>query len=160
MKKLLILFAAVILLFAACTNDKPQKTTEPESSAPAQNITVYFGSSDATGLVPEIREVSEKTPEAAIEELLKGSQENITMIAEGTSLLGITVSQGEATVDFSREFSSSSGDTLVIYSVVNTLTQFEDIHFVKITVEGSEEAVLGNYVLSEPFTENSSIIVK
>lgn len=157
MKKLLILFLAVVLMFAACTNDKPQKTAEPPA---AESITVYFGSSDASGLVPEERDVLKKTPEAAINELLKGSQENVTMIAEGTILLGITVSEGEATVDFSKEFLQSPGDTLVIYSVVNTLTQFEDIHFVKITVEGSHDAVLGNYALSEPFTENSSIIVK
>ena len=92
-----------------------------------------------------------------------------------TIVNSVEVSDGLAVVDFDigiiSDFEeiphSSTTETLAIYSIVDTLTAFEDIERVKITIEGKESGeVEGFYVedfwghigIYEVFERNEEII--
>jgi germination protein M len=115
-------------------------------------VRVYFflGSfTDDSGLAPVLREIPH-TPavgSAAMSELLKGPNDDemgarpamYTAIPDGTRFLGLTIKDGVATVDLSREFESGGGSASVIgrlAQVVYTLTQFPTVKGVKFELDG------------------------
>jgi spore germination protein GerM len=134
---------------------------------------------DRAVLVPETRQVR---PDGSIyteslRELVKGpaGEGLYPTLPSGTTVNSVTLSDGLATADFGigiiSEFEeiphSSTTETLAIYSIVNTLTGFEDIEQVKITIEGKESGkVDGFYVedfwghigIYEIFERNDGII--
>ncbi|HAG11828.1 MAG TPA: spore gernimation protein [Desulfotomaculum sp.] len=80
---------------------------------------------------------------AALEELINGlpaTENAFKVIPKGTKVLGISINDGLATVDFSREVLDanvgSSGEAFGIQSIVNTLTEFPTIDRVAFEVEG------------------------
>ena len=86
---------------------------------------------------------TEDVPKAAIQELLDSTpltEGAFKILPSKTKLLGITVTDGLATVNFSKEVLTanvgSSGETLGIQSVVNTLTEIPEIREVSFQVEG------------------------
>ena len=161
MKKLIVLIVSAMLLLTSC-GGKTDTSDRQSGHVVINTVTVYYADENAEGLISEEKEVLEKNCETALEALLAGpnSAECVEIIGAGTYVLGTSLDSGVMTVDLSNEFMESYGDTLAIYSIVNTLTEFEEVNFVRITVNGAEDAVLGNYVLSELFTRNDSIIIK
>ena len=96
-------------------------------------------------------------------------------IPSNVKVNSVKISDGTAVVDFSREIitnineipHSSTTETLAVYSIVNTLTEFEEIEKVKITVEGRDSGQIdGQYIedfwghigIYEEFTRNEDII--
>ncbi len=125
---------------------------EPTPNSGTTTVRVYFflGSFvDNPGLVPVLREIP-KTPavgSAAMAELLEGPNEDemgarpamFTAVPEGTRFLGLTIKDGVATVDLSREFESGGGSSSVLgrlAQVVYTLTQFPTVKGVKFELDG------------------------
>lgn len=159
MKKIAFILIT-LLVFSGCTAEN--NSTKIKTTDKTETVILYFADENAQGLVPINREVTEKTPEAALNELFKGTKDSgcIEIIGEGTKLLEYENKSGDVTIDLSKEFLESSADTLVIYSIVNTITEFPDINFVSITVDGKENVQLGNYIISEKFTRNNDIILK
>ncbi len=83
---------------------------------------------------------------AALQELISGTPTTegaYRVLPADTRILGITIEDGLATVDFSREVLYANGGSSVegpgIDSIVNTLTEFPTIEQVAFTVEGSAE---------------------
>ncbi|MCL4415624.1 MAG: GerMN domain-containing protein, partial [Actinobacteria bacterium] len=88
----------------------------------------------------------------------------------------VTVKDNLATADFSKEIitseqipHSSTTEILAIYSIVNTLTNFEEIKKVKITVEGKDKGQIdglyiedfwGHVGISDTFDRNEEVIGK
>jgi germination protein M len=81
----------------------------------------------------------------AVEALLAGPTQPdsisgmVTMIPEGTELLGLDIADGTATVDLSEEFASGGGSLsmqLRVAQVVLTLTQFPTVDQVDFRIEG------------------------
>lgn len=87
---------------------------------------------------------TEELATALMKRLLNGpTQDSLcSTMPQGTELLGVTVSQGQAVVDLSAPYSTLSGVglTLADYAITLTLTQLEEISSVKITVAGQELA--------------------
>lgn len=134
-------------------------------------ITLYFSGSEGDMLIPEEREVEKKgEPEETIvvRELIKGpSQQGLfKTIPEGTSLLSLTVSDGIANVNFSKEIQTkhwggSAGESMTVYSVVNSLDLVEGINKVQFLVEGNKvESLLGHIDTSKPLSPNKDLIKK
>ena len=84
---------------------------------------------------------------AAIEELFRGvpkslakSDDAYSIVPEGTELLGLTVADGTATINFNRRFEESgmgtSGGEPQLAQVVYTLTQFPTVKRVAFEIEG------------------------
>ena len=104
--------------------------------------------------MPTLRDVPETVAVArsAMEVLLDGAilgdyPQSPTAIPAGTRLLGLSVKDGIATVDLSREFESGGGSASTFYRlgrVVYTLTQFSSIDAVTFQVEGRTVTTFGS----------------
>jgi sporulation and spore germination protein/immunoglobulin-like protein involved in spore germination len=79
-----------------------------------------------------------------------------TRVPDRTSLVGIALNNGTATVELSREFGDSNGARMRIAQVVRTLTQFKTIDRVKIRVG---TATLGPYTRESTDTLLPAILV-
>ena len=146
-----------------------------------QSVTLYFAVYTDTDayLLKETREipVSKELYKSVLEELIKGPQgeELFPTIPSNVKVNSVEISDSTATVDFSKEIitnfeeipHSSTTEVLAIFSIVNTLTEFEEIKKVKITIEGKEsgevdgiyiEDFWGHVGIYEEFTRNETII--
>lgn len=138
-------------------------------------ITLYFADKDAMGLIKEEREVElNQQPNLAlekkmIEELLKGpTLENaVSTIPKETTVLEIGLSEGVCDIDFNKEFDTkfyggSSAEVLMIYSIVNTLTESPNIQKVQILVEGNKvsENTIFQLELSKPLERRDDLILE
>jgi germination protein M len=136
----------------------PRPTVTP-TKAPADTMVIraYFvldGDVGVEGLVPTLREVPETTAvaRAAMETLLRGEiladyDRLASAIPAGTRLLGLTIRDGIATVDLSREFESGGGSASAfrrLGQVVYTLTQFPTVRAVLFQVEGKTVTTFGS----------------
>ncbi len=138
---------------APSTVASPTARPTPNPSPAATTIVrAYFVLGSFTGnegLVPVLREVPETraVATAAMTALLAGpkgaelaSRPAIyTAIPDGTRLLGVTIADGIATVDLSREFESGGGTYSMqarLAQVVYTLTQFPTVDGVLFEIDG------------------------
>jgi len=145
-------------------------TQEPAPEPEKVGLTLYFSDDQAMYLVPEERQVElpdgVTASEMAVRELIRGPEtpELAITIPKEARLLSLEVEGGIATVDFSRELQTehwggSTGESFTIYSVVNTLTEFEDIDAVQFLVEGEAlDSLAGHMDLTEPVRRNESLI--
>jgi germination protein M len=105
--------------------------------------------------------------EAALEELIRGEVPRgcDRPLPRATKLLGVSLSHGTATADFSKELESgfpggSDTEGVIIYSIVNTLTSLPAIDNVQILIEGQRvNEIGGHYILGEPLPFDSELVV-
>ncbi len=136
----------------------PRPTTAP-TRTPTETMVIraYFvldGDVGVAGLVPTLREVPETTgvARAAMDallgaDILDDDDRLSTAIPAGTRLLGLTIRNGIATVDLSREFESGGGSASAfgrLGQVVYTLTQFPTVRAVLFQVEGRTVTTFGS----------------
>ena len=112
-----------------------------------QSLKLYFADENDRYLLTELRQVIPTDPateaEYLVNQLIAGPREadRYPAIPNETSLLGIAVSDGLCTVNFSAAFlddrpHTEAGEWMTVYSVVNTLTQLEDIDQVLLLCQG------------------------
>lgn len=131
-------------------------TTAPDSStttSPTETTvrSVYFLRGEEVG--PAGREVDRSSPaRGALEALLTGPTPAelelgfSTAIPEGTELLGVTITDGVATVDLSGSFDDGGGTLSMmgrLAEVVFTLTQFPTVDAVSFRIGGEAVTALG-----------------
>jgi len=146
----------------------PSGEPSPSTTAETMLVRAYYvldGPSGVEGLVPTLRVVPKSTGVArsAMNALLDPDavlaryNQLSTGIPSGTKLLGITIKNGVATVDFSSEFESGGGSASAAYrlgQVTYTLTQFPTVRAVLFQVEGRTVTTFGSegIVLDGPQT--------
>ncbi len=134
-----------------------------------QEITLYFPDAAYSTLYAEKRQrtVASSRPlaEYVIDELLKGTKnsDRNQALPEGTRLLFVSIEAGLCTVDFSKEFYinrplRSAAERLMLFSVINTLTELEDITHVQFKVEGEKLTSYTYMDISEPFERAEEFI--
>ena len=123
-------------------------TASPSTPTETVVLRAYYllSAKDADGLVPTLRVVPKTTgvARAAMVALLDASAihrsypQVDTAIPDATTLLGISIKDGIATVDLSREFGAAGAGAYRarLGQVVYTLTQFSTVRAVAIKVEG------------------------
>jgi germination protein M len=140
---------------------------QPDATAPdTLTVTVYWVSAgeNALGVQREIP-YTKAVATATMKLLLAGPTDAekatwpaiSTAVPAGSELLGITVADGVATVDLSREFESGAGTfsvTARLAQVVYTLTQFPTVDAVEFYIEGERSEVFSSegVVLDGPQT--------
>jgi sporulation and spore germination protein/immunoglobulin-like protein involved in spore germination len=147
--------------------ETPGATPSPSATG-STTIRAYFilGSFvDNAGLVPVLRQIpkTKAVGAAAMEALLAGPNEDelgarpamYTTIPEGTRFLGLTIDDGVATVNLSKEFESGGGSASVLgrlAQVVYTLTQFPTVTSVRFQLDGADVTVFSGQgvVLDHP----------
>lgn len=134
-----------------------------------KKVKIYFSGPQAQYLVPESRNLRVNSlPTKLIKELITGpeSEKLGTTIPKGTELLNIKLEDKLATVNFSQELTENhwggtTGEMMTVYSIVNTLTQLEEINQVQVLVEGEKlETLAGHLDLRSPLEADRSLIDK
>lgn len=132
--------------------------SESKVAAPTSNVVLYFVTITAEGGVNrnKIKRTLPKTSSPltqSINELLKGPARTDgagvkTLIPEGTKLLGASVKDGVATLNFSEEFEFNSvgvdGYIAQLMQVVYTATEYSTVKSVQILIDGEVKEYIGN----------------
>jgi spore germination protein GerM len=142
----------------------PAATPSPTQSG-TTTVRAYFvlGSfQDNAGLVPVLRDIpkTKAVGGAAMDELIEGPNDAelgarpamYTNIPDGTRVLGLTIRDGIATVNLSKEFDGGGGSATMLgrlAQVVYTLTQFPTVTGVQFQVDGQPMVV---------FNENGNVV--
>ena len=175
--------AAMLALAAGCGDEqKPAQADSPAQTAQTKDtekplqekpkemqVNVYYTRNDGTGLIAVSRKVNTEKDDkytAAMKSLLTGTKEKgqTNVIPKKAKLRSVTVKDGVATVDFSKELEQnfsggSTGEEMLIGSIVNTLTDFPEVEKVQILIEGaSVETLSGHMDLSEPLTRMTELL--
>lgn len=141
---------------------------EQPNSEEEITINVYYADSQGEHLVGEERIVSSKSKYVdAINELmtLPVDENLVRLVPETTKINSITVEDGLAKVDLSKEFIedrfiSETVDVLLIYSIVNTLTEFPEVHSVSFYIDGEKLGNLGMLDIAEPMYRRTDLIAE
>ncbi|HHT42319.1 MAG TPA: GerMN domain-containing protein [Firmicutes bacterium] len=132
----------------------PQPPAEPA----LDYVTIYLIKSEPTEflLVPVQREIGgPASPTAALQALLNGPlthEDLFASVPHTAKLLNLTVENGLATANFSREIvtgfnGGSLLESYLVTAIVNTLTEFDHIQQVQILVDGQVTESIGGHIL-------------
>lgn len=114
-------------------------------------VTLYFANYSGNKLRTEIRtgmyDSSQSIERYIIEQLIKGPSENgdYGTIPQSTNIRSISTNNGVCYIDFDSNFlsgASSVKDEIMVYSIVNSLTELSHISKVQISVNGDIDVEL------------------
>lgn len=133
-------------------------------------LILYFASADGQSLVKEEKNVyySSNVPleKLVLEYLLKGpdSDNAKSAIPANTKVVGVTVTDGVCYVNLNSTFFNQVSDVseqVVIYSIVNSLTELDSVNKVQISVNGDTTgAYYDEYQLSTIYESNMDIVIE
>ena len=175
MKKFFVfsLMLILILSLTGCSlaqNKTPDKdpAIDPKPSQEKVTFTLYFGDNQAMYLKGEERAVTKSgnLAELMVNELIKGpgAKDSVATIPRETKLLSLEITGGVAYANFSKEIKTnhwggSAGEMMTVFSIVNTLTQLQEINKVQFLIEGEkQEAIWGHYYTLEPIEPDPNLI--
>ncbi len=156
---------------ASSSSSSSAASSSADRKSAVMDISVYYPDVNATGLVAVAKTVKAQEADkykAAVEALLAGTDDKklTTVFPKKTRLLKVSVSGGVAKVDFDKNLTAgfvggSTGEEMLVGSLVNTLTEFPEIKKVQILVEGKEiDSLSGHLDLSRPVSRMSELIKK
>lgn len=157
--------------------DKPAATDKKDAGtkngaakqAEKIGIKVYYPDDNGMKLVAETRTV-ETTQDGkykvAMESLLLGTKAKgvVTIIPKKAKLKSVAVKDGIATVDFSEDLvknfaGGSTGEEMLVGSIVNTLTEFPEVKSVQILLEGKKvDSLAGHLDTSKPLKRMTELL--
>ncbi len=151
---------------------EPQAEKKEEMKAQPQefSINVYYPNADGTKLIAVKRKVKSTASEdkytAAVKSLMQGTKEKsqTAIIPKQAKLRSVKVEGGVAKVDFSQDLvkhfvGGSTGEEMLVGSIVNTLTEFPEVKQVQILIEGnSVETIAGHMDLSTPVARMKDLL--
>jgi len=146
--------------------DKDKEISEESKETESLSIKIYYADSMVQYLVGEERIISSTYKYiSAFMELLKPPLEpgHFMLIPENTKVNRISFDNGNITLDLSSEFveerfKGDAVDVLLVYSVVNTFTEFSEINTVTFYVNGQRLNTLGQLDISDPLYRDESWI--
>ena len=150
------------------TSATSEETENNNSSNEEVTINVYYADQNGEYLIGEARILSGSSKYVdAISEMMKEPIDSslVKLIPESTKINSVTVKDGMAKVDLSKNFVddrfvSDSMDILLIYSIVNTLTEFPDVNSVEFYIDGTKLDLLGQLDIQDPLFRKSDLIKK
>ncbi len=129
-------------------------------------VTLYFANYGGNKLRTEIRtgmyDSSQSLERYVVEQLIKGPAESgdYVTIPQGTGIRSISTNNGVCYIDFDSDFlsgASSVKDEIMVYSIVNSLTELSHISKVQISVNGDIDVELhGRFSLNSFLTKDLS----
>lgn len=137
---------------------------EQINSIQTSTIVLYFANKKGNGLVQETQEVHHSSnislEKLVMEHLLEGpkSKNAQSAIPEGTKLVGVSVLDGVCYVNLDDAFRNqnySIEEPVVIYSIVDSLSEISTINKVQISVNGNTKGVYrDSFALDELYERN------
>lgn len=149
------------------TDKEAAEKQENEKKQTATKISLYFVDDQAMYLNKEEVELEEVTPEILIQKLKDGPKEKNHYAAVPKDLdIKINVKDNVAYVDLAKDVAKkinggSTGESMFVYSIVNTLTLNKDlgINEVKFLIDGKDtETINGHMDTTGEFKANESIV--
>ena len=184
-------FSAVVtvvflLLGAGCASNKmvedspssgkpktEQSTTASDKTEKKalESVRVYYPNAEGTKLIAATKKVKDQKADkytAAVQAMLTEPTEKdeFSVMPKGTKLRSVKFDKGQVSVDFSREFvknftGGSTGEIMLVGSIVDTLTEYTEVKTVQILVEGkSIDTLAGHMDLSEPLKRMPDLLTK
>lgn len=145
-----------------------QELSDFPPDTPMREVVLYFASSDGEALEAEVRSIprQEGIARATVNQLIAGPKADglLPTIPAATILEDINIKDGVCIVDFSEELSANhpgglKNEQLTVYSIVNTLSQFDSVNQVRILVDGKAvESLAGHVDVSEAMAPYESLI--
>ena len=176
MKKTILIMAVLAVLLTGCSllNREPQEPPiqngdrQPEPGIKMRETVLYLPDQERHVVVPVRVNIpwEEGIARATVSYLVEGNVPTevqdkglAPLLPAGTQILGISIRDGLARIDFSREFLNydPKHERLVINGLVYTLTEFSTITKVEIMVENSKPQLPGGTSISEPFSRESGL---
>lgn len=137
---------------------------EQINSLQEATITLYFSNKNGDGLVTEKRDVHYSSnismEKLIVEQLLKGPEKKNgkSAIPSGTKLVSVSAVDGVCYVNFGEGFTNQDyeiQEPIVIYSIVNSLSELSTVSKVQISVNGSTKGVYrDSYKLDKVYERN------
>lgn len=154
------------------TTENSTQQTEPQSQVQTgqvktQSVNLYFPDDQGQYLVRVQRDVSVTdgaVVKAIIDELQKGDPKYAKVIPAEAKLLRAWVKDGIVNLDFSKEFKEkhwggSTGESMTLYSIVNSLTDLKDIKGVQFYLDGQiPVSILGHADTQNPLVRNDRMV--
>lgn len=144
---------------------------QPDNETGNTDVVLYFSNKNADKVVGKTRKVT-GSPEENREDFIKRVLEELIAGPEGGDIyptipkeaivVSVNINQDTVLVDFSEEmhtkhWGGAAGESMTINSIVNTLTEFDFVKRVQITVNQKPLAI-EHTVLEEPVERNEAII--
>ena len=156
------------------TNVVPTKETPvvKNEEVKSREVILYFSDDQAMYLVGEKRTIEKPTAKSIVGELLKGPIAQSTgaklyaTLPTDLEILDVQVKDNIAYVDFKSDVSSkisgSAGEKMALFSIINTLVSDKDLAVTKVQflVEGKNVKSIGQFDVSEPFSEDKELFKK
>ncbi len=157
---ILIVVVLAILAFGGgywYTSRRPELALNPDEKVTKPSVVVFVPLEEDG----KYRWEAKPVPVGEGEDPLRVALEHLLItrdspFPQGTRLLRVTVTDGLAKVDFSRELidnfpGGSTTEALILESLCRTLAQFDDVEKVTLLVEGKKIDTIGEHIdLSEP----------
>ncbi len=135
------------------------------------NVTLYFSDLNAESLVREVRQIKvprgESLEKLVVAALINGpkSEGAGQTVPRETKIRSIETKNNVCFVNLSGEFVSksnvgSSAEQLIIFSIVNSLTELSGIDKVQFLIEGEKKDVYHHMIFNEPIERDVSMIQK
>lgn len=116
------------------------------NSSVETTLNLYYGSKDGTKLVKETRNVHYSTnismEKLILEQLIEGPKKGGTLatVPSGTKIISVSVVDGVCYINLSDSFKNQNpevNEEIVLYSIVNSLTELPSVSKVQISINGS-----------------------
>lgn len=150
-------------------NESKDSTSEVKAAPGKMLVTLYFSDSNAEKLVAEKREIP-KTPAVAaaiIRELIKGPRDAglYPTLPHQLKLLGVTVRGRIAVVNVSDArragYGGTAAEMMMVYSIVNSLTELPNVKSVRFLVDGKKrDVLLDAFDIADPVQRDERLIRK
>ena len=146
-----------------------KKPEDPNKKFQTMEINVYYPDENATVLIAVPRSIkfvdeNEKYSAALSELMQKPKEEGLTNIfPKHTKIKNVYRNSDTVVVDFDKDIAKnfvggSTGEEFLVNSVVNTLTEFNEVKQVRFLIDGKEiETLAGHMDLSEPVKRSKDI---
>lgn len=135
------------------------------------NITLYFSDVNAETLVREIRRVKvnrgDSMEKLIVAELIAGpkNQDAVQTVPKETKILSVETKDKVCFVNLTSDFipkntMGTALERMVIFSVVNSLTELSNIEKVQFLIEGEKREVYHHMMFNEPIARDISMLQK
>lgn len=158
-------------IVGSMTNDSfVENPGQQINSSVVTNLSLYFANPEGTELVKETREVHYSTnismEKLVMEQLIEGPKKSgaIATVPSGTKIISISTVDGVCYVNVSDTFKNQSAvisEEVLLYSIVNSLTELSGITKVQISINGDTKgSVRYAYNLSKMYERNFDMLPK
>ncbi len=137
----------------------------------ATGLRLYFANTDKDALVMEYRQINitdtQPIEQYIVAELIKGPKYKTStkLLSQDTGIISVETTDGTCYVNFKQDFidkniSSADLGRLIIYSIVNSLTERDNVNNVQFLIDGKKTEKFGDMNISELFLRNEDLIEK